>query len=45
MVFGVWDTADGDDFFLGTCLSENNAFSAESEPAIGSVHGVVVARV
>ena len=38
MVFGVWDTADRDDFFLGSiCLSEDDAFPTESEPAVGFI--------
>lgn len=37
MVFGVWYAADRDDFFLGICLGENDAFSTESEPAIGFI--------
>lgn len=37
MVFGVWDTADRDDFFLGICLSEDDAIPAETEPAVGFI--------
>ena len=37
MVFGVWDTADRDDFFFGICLGEDDAFPTESEPAIGFI--------
>ena len=37
MVFGVWDTADRDDFFFGICLSEDDAFPTESEPAVGFI--------
>ncbi len=45
MVFGVWDTADRDDFFFGICLSEDNAIPAETKPAVGFVNGVAAVGV